>query len=734
MAFQKAIPYIFAFTLFLSAMLVFSVQPMLGKMMLPHVGGAPAGWAVTMFFFQTCLLFGYGLAYLFSKLPPFLNIIAILFMFVPAALFLPIAYQSGVVDSISPWAVFLQLTASTAVPFLALSTLAPGLQRIFSFSTHSTAGDPYYLYAASNVGSFVGLLAYPIILEPLIGLQTQSYSWMMAFGLLFAFVTLSAISIFAGRRDLITLKATKEKAHKTEKTETITWSRRLKWILLAAVPSSLMIGTTTEITTDIASAPMIWVFPLSLYLLTNIVAFAKRHTINLKTLSTLHVLSAITVISLLVLEGYNENFHRYAVFVALVYVAAFTITASLLHSRLANDRPNTTRLTEFYLMMAFGGALGGSFNAFIAPYLFHDVYEFQFVFVLSLILNPAFTQSLPDHIKKISYGVIMAVIAALAFLALKESTLAIGLLVFVLVFSSLHTKTFFAAATIIVVFLTSPLSEKNLLHIDRNFFGVVKVYEESLPDAPTEKIRALYHGTTLHGFQALDEIKSFKPLAYYGGKGPIGDIFSIQNPKDIVVLGLGVGQISCHKKQGREYTYYEIDPHVVDVAKSHFQLLEKCGHKEIFIGDGRLELAKDQNKYDMVMIDVFSSDAIPIHMITTEAIELYMSKLKNNGVILLNISNRHLDLTKPLAAIANHLGYTYRSRFGKSTPEEPYVFASEWAVITKNQNIVKSLENKGWKGVETTMRPWTDDYSNFISTLRIFNPKKPEAIQGTENK
>ncbi len=731
--FEKTIPYIFAFTLFVSATLVFSVQPMLGKMMLPHVGGAPAGWAVTMFFFQTCLLFGYGLAYLFSKLPPFLNILAILFMFVPAALFLPIAYQSGIVDSISPWAVFLQLTASTAVPFLALSTLAPGLQRIFSFSTHSTANDPYYLYAASNVGSFVGLLAYPILLEPLIGLQTQSQIWMIAFAALFACVALSTVSIFSGRRDLVNFKFKNEKTQKIGTDKTITWSRRFKWLALAAIPSSLMIGTTTEITTDIASAPMIWVLPLSLYLLTNIIAFAKRHKIDTNNLSTLHILGAVTITWLLVLENYNGAFSHYTVFVALVYMAAFTITALLLHSCLANDRPNTTKLTEFYLIMALGGALGGSFNAFIAPVLFNDVYEFQFVFILSLLLNPAFTQSLPSNLKKISYGIFMAAIAVIALIVFKENNFTIALLLFIVIFSSMHAKTLFVTATIILLFLASPLSKKNLLHIDRNFFGVVKVYEEGILDAPTKRVRALYHGTTLHGFQALDKSLAFKPLSYYGENGPVGDTFAIQKPKDIAVLGLGVGQVSCHKRRGRQYTFYEIDPHVAEVAKDYFQILEKCGHKNIIIGDGRLEFAKDENKYDMVMIDTFSSDSIPIHLITSEAIELYMSKIKNNGVILINISNRHLDLTKPLASISNHLGYIYRFKFNKSKPEDPYNFASEWVVITKNKNIAKSLDNKGWTEVKTTMRPWTDDYSNFISTLRIFSHKEPDASQDTSN-
>jgi len=648
---------------------------MLGKMMLPHVGGAPSGWAVTMFFFQTCLLFGYGLAYLFSKLPPLLNAAAILLVFAPAALFLPIAYQSGIVDSISPWAVFVQLTASTAMPFLALSTLSPGLQRLFSYSHHKTANDPYYLYAASNLGSFFGLLAYPLLFEPLLGLQTQSELWMTGFGALFICVLLCAIVIFTSRKDLIGLKNDKVKYE--EETETITWARRLKWVSLAAIPSSLMIGTTTEITTDIASAPMIWVLPLGLYLMTTIIAFAKRNEIDTDKLSKLHFIAIITIGFILVLENYGHLNSHHTYIVALAYIGIFTIIALLLHSLLANDRPVASRLTEFYLFMAFGGALGGSFNAFIAPNIFNDVYEFQFVIALSLFFIPALQDKLPDNFKKISYYIFGLFAIALLLLPIKQGPLFVSLLVFSLFLTSIHIKILLPCFIALILFLASPLNGRDLIHLDRNFFGVIKV---------TEMKAAFSNPDATHGFEALDKEHAYIPYTYYSTDGPLGDVIKTTKPTNIAALGLGVGQVACYntKNQKRNITFYEIDPHVIDVALNEFSVLKTCDYKDIIVGDARLELAKDSNKYDLIIVDTFSSDSIPTHLITKEAIELYASKLTNNGTIIINISNRHLNLNEPLTAIGKSINFLGLWKTHRVEKENIYGADSHWFALTQN--------------------------------------------------
>ena len=651
-------------------------------------------------------------------------------MFIPGALFLPIAYQSGIADSISPFAVFVQLTLSTAVPFLALSTLSPGLQRLFSYGNHSTAGDPYYLYAASNLGSFTGLLAYPLILEPLIGLQAQSNFWMMLYSLLAISVIICAVIVFTNRRDLISIKpiaAAKKtkKALETHKEEQpITWKRRFAWLCLAAIPSSLMIGVTTEITTDIASAPMIWVIPLGLYLLTNIVAFSKRKIIETKLLSILHVLGVVVITTHIMMGLTLTHSPAIALTTMLIYLGGFTITAMTLHARLANDRPSTDRLTEFYLILALGGALGGSFNAFIAPVVFNDIYEFHAVLILSLLFTTSFHDKAPEglkHILKATIIVSILLTAGSLLLSLKPVFVFVFIpFIPILFLTSIHTRTLFLAC--VMIFLSLTFVQRDYIDLNRNFFGVSKIFDGHIQEG-TAKIesRIFMHGTTLHGFQATNEDYSHVPVAYYGSNGPVGDIIKHHKVKNVAVLGLGTGQLACHQKKGRNFTFYEIDPDVAEAAKEHFSVLKTCNYKDIVIGDARLELQKSNDVYDTIFVDTFSSDAIPIHLITEEAIELYFDKLTDRGLLAIHISNRHLDLKKPLAAIAREKGYSFRTKYYKYNDDNPYDLPSKWAVFTKDKKLSERLDKEGWTPVETSLRPWTDDYSNYMGVLKFFN-------------
>lgn len=738
MMLQKAIPYLFAFTLFLSATLIFSVQPMIGKMMLPFVGGSPSGWAVTMFFFQTCLLFGYGLAYMFSKLPPFINALAILFVFLPSALFLPIIYQSNVEGTITASAIFFQLVLTLAVPFLALSTLAPGLQRLFSFSGHETAGDPYYLYAASNAGSLIGLLSYPILVEPLLGLKMQSHIWMILYAALFLCVLICFIAVAFKNKNLLRAKVgtANEPSLPDQDMMPLTWKRRFTWLALAAIPSSLILGVTTEITTDIASAPMIWVLPLGLYLITNIYAFAKRGQIDTTKFSMLHIIAVTLVTAHIALDRTFNHSTGMAIFITLLYLSTMTITALTLHSRLANDRPSPKYLTEFYLIMAFGGAVGGGFNAFIAPLIFNDVYEFHAVIILSLLLTPLFKVPLTAAMKPL----ILPLLGFMGFLT-------VMLLAFddydnfILIFMTLtlfvaliHPKILFSVSAIILVALM--FNTQNYISIERNFFGVSKIYDHALDKAGDLKIRIFTHGSTLHGFQAKDENYAYEPSAYYGEDGPAGDIMRLATPQKIAVLGLGTGQLACYTAPKREYTFYEIDPHVVHAALTHFDVLEKCGYKDIIVGDARIELAKSTQTFDVIFVDTYSSDAIPLHLITVEALNEYSNKLTENGILAVNISNRHLDLRHPLSATAKASGFEFRSKKYIQDKTKPYQLSSEWVLFTRNTALMPQLDKLDWQVVETTQKPWTDDYTNYLSALKFFNVEtKPSTdVQNTKQK
>lgn len=725
MANQKLLPVLFSLTLFLSAALVFSVQPMLGKMMLPFVGGAPSGWAVAMFFFQTCLLAGYTLAYLLSKLPPFLNTIAILLLFIPGIFFLPIVYQGGTEQTISPFVVFIQLTMSAAMPFLTLSTLAPGLQRLFSFSTHNTAGDPYYLYAASNIGSFVGLLSYPFILEPLVGLDVQSYLWMVLYGVLFMGVFLCALTVFLKRKELINFSFSLSKPENNLKTIAITWKQRLNWVILAAIPSSLMLGVTTEIITDIASMPMLWILPLGLYLITNIVAFSKGRKPNIKSLGAWHLMGVATIFIYALSDIFSVGLAIVSVPMMFIYLIVFTITALLLHMQLANSRPQTEKLTEFFVILALGGALGGSFNAFIAPVIFNDAYEFQIALILSLLLNPAIHEAFPEVIKKLvkTIGLVCITIGAIILISPTDNNFICFVLMFLLFFSVIQIRLLVVMCIIAFTVVATPILSRDYIHINRNFFGVTKVYDGKITDSDETAARIFVHGTTIHGFQAKDENHAHKPQVYYGTAGPVGDVLAVYNPRKVALLGLGTGQLSCHNRSGREFTYYEIDPHVVEIAKTYFTQLEECGYKDIIIGDARLELKKQKEKYDVIFVDTFSSDSIPVHLVTTEALELYFDKLNKGGLVVINISNRHLSLAKPISATAKEKDYLFRVKTYMETEDKPYDLSSQWAILTKNQNVIDRLDRKDWLDIETKAKPWTDNYSNLLSTLKMFDIK-----------
>jgi len=733
-------PALFSLTLLLSALLVFSVQPMLGKMMLPHVGGSPAGWIVAMFFFQCALLAGYSTAFLFSRLSPLLNTLAIFILLAIGFYFLPITFYGAESESITPGVVFVQLAISAAVPFIALSTLAPAVQRLFSYSGHATAGDPYYLYAASNAGSLIGLFSYPLLFEPLMGLEAQSFIWLSGYILLCIFLFLCAATIFAQNKSLLTLKYIRPHSHLVTHTdgEALTWKRRLTWLGLAFIPSSLMLGVTTEITTDIASTPLMWVIPLGLYLLTHILVFSKREFIDTRQLEKYaHVfILAIVVVELIYSE--TRLFSNLMFLAVLFYLAAFFIIALILHARLANDRPETGSLTEFYFFLALGGALGGGMNAFILPFILNGSYDFLFVLPFAMLFMKSFYDNVPNKLKTITYvagGIALLSYGVMPFFASETFSVQRGSFVMSMMVVYLYPKAFLATAVslFILTLFWTPLVSANVYQ-DRNFFGTIKVYDrnQSFGNKVIET-RILKHGTTLHGMQPLaNEIQNL-PNSYYALEGPVGEIMETLKPDNIAAIGLGTGQVACHPAIGRDFTFYEIDPDIAEVAKEHFTFLNHCGYKDIIIGDGRLKIAESSESYDLIILDAFTSDSIPIHLLTREALQTYMSRLNDAGVIAVHISNRYLDLDPILAATAQDLGLNISLRQDKQVENTAFNLPSEWIIISNSLRPHRALSDKGWVKIENKndMRPWTDDYSNFLSALKFF---KKETSTNETNK
>lgn len=715
---------LFSFTLFTSAALMFGLQPMIGKMLLPIVGGTPSGWVVAMAFFQVMLLAGYFLAHALSRFTPraqgllYLACMACGLFFLPARLS---AHTSLISDTPGAYDTFLLLTVTVAIPFAALSATASTLQRLFTTTGHASAKDPYFLYAASNLGSFSGLLLYPFLIEPSIGLTAQSHGWLWGYATL---IVMAAICLSQAKA-MPTVKSTDTPA------PPVTWDMRLEWLLLAFFPSSLMMAVTTHITVNAFSAPMIWVLPLGLYLITFVIAFSRRKIVSYETILGIQPIAVSVAIALVYAV---TSAARVSVPSVLWQLFAFTVTALMCHMRLAQKRPPDSRLTEFYFMMSLGGALGGVLNAFIIPVLFNRLLEYPLMLTLSCLLHPAFKNKLTrGQIKLLLVG--LAGFAIYTFLAMAASGRAyvkgditnavcdITAEIVMLLLCFQPRLVFYGG--VLMILIAEVILPGRVPVMLRNFYGVIKVF-----DAPykvgddTYPVRFMYHGTTTHGFQILDKKFIHIPPSYYTAKGPVGSALLAYKPEKIGIIGLGTGTLSCYSTPQNEMTYFEIDPDVVKVAKENFTFLSSCGTgpmPRIILGDARLEIARRPDEmFDMIILDAFSSDNIPTHLLTAEAIQLYMQHLRGDGLLLFHISNRYFNLSNPVITTARSLGL--KSRYiaykGKN---DPLSVPNAWIAIAKKDSTMNALKALNWVDMDPTkvMRPWTDDYTNLLSTLRF---------------
>ena len=642
---------LFGATLFTSAALMFMLQPMVGKMLLPLVGGTPAGWVAAMAFFQIMLLIGYGLAHYLGTFSAKRHGLLFIFGLVLGGVFLPVLLPMQVEGPVNAWLVVRLLAVHAGIPFIALSAASSTLQRLFASTGHSSQQDPYFLYAASNLGSFAGLLLYPGAIEPALTLPEQAWGWTMIYGVL---ALLSAVCLtFAG-----------DTAVTRPRPAAITtgWKTRGRWILFAFVPSSLMMGVTTHITTEILSVPMIWVLPLGLYLLTFVIAFARKNIVPLRPLQKLQPVTVSITIALIILAGSTMA----TSFAALLWhLFAFTTTALMCHCMLAASRPlNDERgLTEFYLMIAVGGALGGVLNAFIAPLVFDRLVEYPLVLIASCLLNPRIMR--PCAFKYALYGLLAGACMMIYGIFLQQKiqtaeTLNL-MMIGIFVLATLHARAVVVGSAILAILTPLYISPIHPVLTERNFYGVIRVFDMTVRgDDPADKtehnIRFFRHGSTTHGFQSLETDKMTMPTSYFGKQGPVGAIFDGLQPHKIAVMGLGAGTLACYATPQREFTFLELDPAVVKMAQEQFTFLEKChGAKphRLITGDGRLELSKlTSEKFDLIMLDAFSSDMVPVHLVSQEAIKIYLDHLEPHGVLAFNLSSRYIHLDNSLAAAA----------------------------------------------------------------------------------
>lgn len=725
----------FTSSLFLSALLLFAIQPLFAKMVLPRLGGAPAVWSVAMCFFQAMVLMGYAYAHgLVRWFGLRQGIIIHMIVLLLAVLTLPIGVAAGwdapPESGVRLWVVGL-LTVSIGLPFFALSGNGPLLQAWFSRSDHKHAHDPYFLYGASNIGSLLALLTYPFLMEPNMKLGDQSLTWSAGYLLLVGFVGISGAKIW-------NIRISKpEEQDKDISEEPVVWKKRLSWVALAFIPSALLVAVTNHITTDVAAAPFLWIIPLSLYLITFIITFQRKPFLSQSLMVKLQpVFIGGLLVSVLFPIG------KFWLLFLVIHLLAFFVTAMVCHGRLVDLRPRARHLTEFYLWMSFGGMLGGLFAGLGAPYIFSTVIEYPLMIVLALLARPGlFDKSVSVFTKQaVIVGMVMAVLIAASIIPKQlfgfeviEQKPVVYIIISALLISAVivtrNAPLWFASflgTAFIVGHMLQPNADKKESY--RGFFGVNYVSESS-----DGKYRLLTHGTTLHGAMKINKETPPEPLTYYHYDSPFADalkeIGKVRPFKNVGVVGLGAGSLACYKKPDENWLFYEIDPLVVMLAKdsSKFRFLSDCAPEApVILGDARLTLQKDPlQKFDFLVIDAFSSDVVPVHLLTLEAMKMYMSKLSRNGVLLLHISNRHMNLAPVVSALAKELKLhglvgVKRPKPKNGDPESVrHKSASRVAVLARSPEDISALSDlEGWKALpEKTGKVWTDDYSDVLGVL-----------------
>jgi SAM-dependent methyltransferase len=730
---------LFLITILTGSFLLFLVQPMVARMALPRLGGAPAVWNSAMLVYQALLLAGYAYAHRLTQTSPRRQAIIHIALFAIAILWLPIGLanlQPPADGSPIFWVPWL-LIASIGPLFFVVAAQAPLMQRWYSMSGNQ--GEPYALYAASNIGSFGGLLAYPILVEPFTTLQSQKWIWSGIYLALMGLVCICAIQLWrkAGTPVAPAETAT-DLAH-------IGWRRRIYWIILAAVPSGLMLSTTSHLTTDLMAMPLIWVIPLGIYLLSFSVAFADNQT-------PAYWIGRFAPIVLI--------FSAAFVFVVWGKAAIGGLTASLsllfivavaLHNEMYRTRPAPAQLTSFYLMMSVGGVIGGFFCAIVAPLLFDWTWEHPILILMAAALLPAIPLLQVNETDK-RLPVIMAIIGAIA--------LALGLFGGISEpVESSFTKILLAATIITLGIAVAGfripflLAVAGLLTINggwyslqqsldgvrmRSYFGTYTVNASE-----SGRVRWLNHGTTMHGMQLLDD--PTRPISYYPDTSGVGIAMlnapRLYGPKaSIGIVGLGTGTLACYRRPGQSWQFFEIDPLVIEIARERkiFSFLEKCAPDvPITLGDARLTLAAvPEGKFDILALDAFSSDSIPLHLLTKEAFATYRKALKPDGLLLVHISNRYIDLNPVVAAEAKANGWSAALRH--DSPTEQLINrgnrASQWialsrdpaklAELTGRVDKVKSryYNSEQWLQLDAPgeTNPWTDDYASVLPHLSLW--------------
>jgi hypothetical protein len=707
---------VFVIAAFLASALLFAVQPLVVRMLLPSLGGSPAVWNAGMVFFQSLLLAGYLYAHWSLKWfrAPVHRWLYLLVLLVPLAV-LPIALPVGWVPPAesdpTAWALWV-LLVMVGAPYFALATVSPTLQTWFATLNPRAPGEAYRLYAAGNIGSVLALLSYPFLVEPALGIRAQAVVWTVGYGLLLVLLLFCAFRV-----------PVSSPAGSARRISTARGSERFRWIVYAAIPVMMMLGVTRHVADEIASFPLLWIVPLALYLLTFIVAFGGRGA-SLEPL--MGRLARLLIIPAL-LSMFRVPVPLWLVIV--VHLALFFALAMILHQKLYASRPRTEELTDFYVYLSVGGALGGVFVVIVAPMVFNAIYEYPLAIALGLLLlprdpvSPGLIARLRDNATLRNAALLMVLLmAAGAAWEVSRSDLidstAVGARVLaglagLVAYLMLDRPRQFALAMTALLVVGTVVRPAGTVLQDRSFFGVLRVQETGA------KI-TMVHGTTVHGSQ--DRARPGLPQGYYHTDGPAGStiahLAALNASYSVGIVGLGVGALAAVLDEGDELTFYEIDPNVVRVANDPIlftYLADSASAIATVIGDGRLSLEQVEEGHDLLVVDAFSGDAIPVHLLTREAFELY-ARVTKGGPVLVHISNRHLDLSFVVAATAKAAGLeSWIWEYGPSAQaRETGATASRWMLLGLPG---MALPPGNWWPLDSTVPAWTDDYSDIVSTI-----------------
>jgi len=670
---------LYALTIFTSAFLLFLVQPIMAKQILPWFGGSAAVWATCLVFFQFLLLFGYAYAdwtmrHLKARSQITLHIV-LLVLSLAALPILPDAAWKPAGDEEPGWRILGLLAFTIGLPYFLLSTTGPLVQAWFA-RTFPT-GTVYRLFALSNFASLLALLSYPFVVEPWIKTAHQAYSWSAGYGV---FVILCAATAIYSLRTQTRYAAAAPAVAAVNDGPRPGLAEHLWWLVLSAMGSFMLLAVTNHITHDIASVPFLWILPLTLYLLSFILCFEGRGWYR-RNVFLIPLLVAVSAMAYGLKSDLGLSDVKDAV---LLFSIGLFVCCMFFHGELADRKPAPRYLTRFYLMVSLGGALGGAVVGFVAPRIFPTYYEFGIGLTFTLLLAGFLYRNMKP------------VIPLLALVA--------------------------AGFTSYQILQYSRALSKDALVLTRNFYGTLRVRDTG-PDSDPEAVRRLTHGVIMHGEQFLSPLRRREPTTYYGPSSGVGRLVASMQPAPlrVGVVGLGAGTLATYGKPGDVYRFYEINPEVIDVAQRKFTYLSDSAAKiETVLGDARLNMEREApQQYDVLAIDAFSSDSIPVHLITREAMAVYLRHLQPDGVIAFHVTNRFLRLAPVVKRIADEFGLhtllIVDEAEGEDFAKTDWVLVSRDSARFKRGNITAGAEDiEAIRGLGV----WTDDFNNLFQILK----------------